>query len=359
MSETSHVRDQERRGARRRLIAFVLIAGAMIAIALGFVAGAALRRASALEGGAVAWSGASTGAASAAAVPSPPASLAGAPHLVFRNLELAPSEEFGRIALGPLERESGDRRLTALRCVRVHFASGQGLCLEMDDDGSRKTTLRTFGADLAPRWSMPVSGLPSRARVSPDGRYGAVTVFVTGHSYSDEQMSTRTTLFEMAADKVLVDDLEQLEVQRDGARWDAPDRNFWGVTFARDANRFYATISSGGKTWLLEGDIAARRMRALRENVECPSMSPDGKRLAFKKRVGGPGVWRLHVLDLATLEDRALAGEERAIDDQVEWLDDAHILYKHGANVWSLATEGEAKPALFLSRGSSPAVVRP
>jgi len=273
-------------------------------------------------------------------------------------VEITPPEDFGKVALSPLEPAAATRRMTPLTCARLHFAAGQGLCLSASEADVKKTLLRTFGADLSPRWSTELSGVPSRARVSPDGRYGAVTIFVTGHSYSDAAMSTQTLILDMAADRV-VGDLEKFEIARDGARFEAPDVNLWGVTFARDANRFYATLSSGGKTWLVEGDVAARKLRALRENVECPSMSPDGRRLGFKKRMGGPGAWRLSVLDLETLQDRQLDGEDRPIDDQVEWLDGDHIVYKHGADVWTLPVDGSAPARVFLPRASSPVVVRP
>ena len=49
----------------------------------------------------------------------------------------------------------------------------------------------------------PLTGLPSRARVSEDGRYGAMTVFVTGDSYleSSTAFSTRTYVVDMASGK--------------------------------------------------------------------------------------------------------------------------------------------------------------
>jgi len=336
---------------RRRGLLFAGIAVAMTAIAGAAVARAMLRRASPSHHG-------EARASSSAAAPIDVTTLARAPHLLFRNVELSDSGDFGKVAVTPLDPGGVPRRMTPLRCARLHFAAGQGLCLGLDETNGRKTLLRTFGADLEPRWSTELGGVPSRARVSPDGRYGAVTIFVTGHSYSDADMSTQTLIIDMAADRV-EGDLEKFEVTRDGSRFEAPDFNFWGVTFARDPNRFYATLSSAGKTWLVEGDVAARKLRTMRENVECPSISPDGKRLGFKKRIGGPGSWRLHVLDLATLEDRKLAGEDRPIDDQIEWVDDGHIVYKHGADVWTLPVDGSAAARVFLPRASSPVVVRP
>jgi len=118
--------------------------------------------------------------------------------------------------------------------------------------------------------------------VSPDGRYGAATVFVFGHSYADANFSTQTTMIDMASGTSL-GDLEEFTTTRDGVTWASEDFNFWGVTFVgEDSDVFYATVRSAGKTYLVEGDVEARTMRVLRENVECPSLSPDGTTIAFK-----------------------------------------------------------------------------
>ena len=207
-----------------------------------------------------------------------------------------------------------------------------------------------------------------------------MTVFVRGHSYAAGGFSTQTTLVDMATGTMLgAEDedgdgggrpgLESFAVYRDGSRFEAEDANFWGVTFARDGDRFYATLGSGGKTYLIEGDIAGRQARILAENVECPSLSPSGTRLAYKKRVGGGGlspiVWRLHLLDLATMTDAPLA-EARNVDDQVEWLDEQHILYSLPdedpstsirPDIWQLALDGSAARRI-ASGATSPAVVR-
>jgi uncharacterized repeat protein (TIGR01451 family) len=88
-------------------------------------------------------------------------------------------------------------------------------------------------------------------------------------------------------------------------------------------------------------------------------LSPDGTRLAFKKRVGGPigGAWRFHVLDLQTMAETPL-GELRSIDDQIEWLDDRQVLYGDGSTVWVMAADGSGQPRKFLSQASSPTVLR-
>jgi Tol biopolymer transport system component len=167
-------------------------------------------------------------------------------------------------------------------------------------------------------------------------------------------------------------DLEEFSTWRAGARFTAADFNFWGVTFARDSNVFYATLRTaqgsdrGTMTYLVRGDLGVRRLTVLRENVECPSLSPDNRLMAFKKRAG-PDVapWRVYLLDLATLTDRPLAGETRSIDDQIEWLDDTHVLYAAGRekasasrDVWLAPIDNSAPPRIFLSEAESPIVVR-
>jgi uncharacterized repeat protein (TIGR01451 family) len=154
--------------------------------------------------------------------------------------------------------------------------------------------------------------------------------------------------------------LEEFTVVRDGQPFKSVDFNFWGVTFASDGNRFYATLKTKGQTYLVEGDIAARRVRLLWPNVECPSLSPDGTRIAFKKRVSGglgPVTWRFHVLDLHTMTETPLA-EERSIDDQIEWLDDGFVLYGVMTDVWMVRADGSGEPRRYLRRAVSPSVVR-
>ena len=61
--------------------------------------------------------------------------------------------------------------------------------------------------------------------------------------------------------------------------------------------------------------------------MECPSLSPDGKLVAFKKKVSDdPVAWRLWILDVATGREHATT-ETRPIDDQASWLDDRTVMY--------------------------------
>ncbi|HEY1360490.1 MAG TPA: hypothetical protein VGF21_19475 [Thermoleophilaceae bacterium] len=248
----------------------------------------------------------------------------------------------------------GRPRRAPLSCERIALAADGGICLQLQHSGvDWKAVL--FDSRFRVRHKIGLTGVPSRARVSPDGRYGAYTTFVTGDSYAHPgTFSTRTKIVDMHRGTVIAD-LEQFKAYRGGDRLDAPDVNYWGVTFSGDPGRFYATLATHGKTYLVAGNLRTRRLDTLRENVECPSLSPDGRRIAFKKRVGGPGHWRLHVLDLKTLRDHPLS-ERRSIDDQVEWLDNRNVLYGDGHDVYEARADGGGSPRRLLARADSPTV---
>jgi hypothetical protein len=280
---------------------------------------------------------------------------------VFRST--ADGEAYGDVELAALG-EPGSRALTRLQCERVDFAGGRGLCLRAHRGVLTTYDAVVFDSRFRPLRTIRLPGVPSRTRVRRDGRLAAYTVFVAGHSYATKGFSTRTALVDTATGNEL-GDLEHFTVRRDGRVFRKVDFNFWGVTFEHDLDRFYATLGTGGKTYLVEGRIRERTIRVIREGVECPSLSPDGKRIAFKERVRhglGPVTWRIAVLDLATLRARPLA-ETRNVDDQVEWLDDTHVLYglaePHGAitDVWSVRADGTGRPRRFLAGAWSPSIV--
>ena len=292
------------------------------------------------------------------------------PHVIYLREEVAP---YGQVNLVGLDSDSPQGSLqTDLLCDRIYYAANHGICLRYDpSDPSAsdplappRVWLTLFGSDLQPRHRFPVDGVLSRARISPDGKYAAYTIFVTGHSYSDPNMSTATVLLD-ATTGTSLGNLEEFETWKDGKLFQAPQLNFWGVTFAQDSNLFYATLRNGDTTYLVQGDVAAHKMTILHENVECPSLSPDGTRIAFKKRA--PGLvhrWQLTVLDLATMKETELA-EKDGIDDQVEWLDNEHILYQKPdsdppkwVSVFVVPANGSGKPKRFIENAISPVVVR-
>lgn len=289
------------------------------------------------------------------ALAQPAAAPVGPPRAVlFRRLDFDRPELDGRLAM---RRLTGSRRTTTtdLRCRRLYAAGGRGLCV-IERRGGLELEALVLDDRLRVRHKVAVDGVASRARVSRDGRYGSVTTFVSGHSYAlNGTFSTATVLIDMATGRKLAN-LEQFEVTHEGHTVDAPDVNFWGVTFAADSDRFYATMATGGKTYLIEGRIGTRSARTVRENVECPSLSPDGTRIAYKKLVGASGDWRVYVLDLESMRDTPIP-DDRAIDDQVEWLDDGRILYGASQQVWVAPADGSGPPRRFLAQAESPAVL--
>jgi hypothetical protein len=275
------------------------------------------------------------------------------PFLVYQHV--ARDSHYAEIAVAPVRAPRTKPTFTGLVCERVYYAAGRGLCLRQKHDVlGQSVEARVVGADFREVESARLDGLRSRARISPRGRYGAATTFVTGHSYQDDGFSTFTALIDMHSGNVLAN-LEEFEVTREGERIKAIDFNFWGVTFTRDERRFYATLSTAGEFYLVEGDVVKRRMRVIADGVECPSLSPDGTRVAFKRREGNR--FRLHVLDLATRRVTRLA-ETRSVDDQVEWLDNRRILYGLIKDIWVVRADGRGRPRLYVRDALSPAVVR-
>jgi len=262
-----------------------------------------------------------------AQVPVPAGGIGDGAYLLFRNTD-HDDDDFGRLAVVPLNDPTGPRAITSLSCDRVDFEGGRGLCVNLPTSGLEVSTSATiFDSHFKVLHQIALTGYPSRTRVSPDGRYGAVTTFVTGDSYAAVgSYSTRTVIIDMRTGAVLLD-LEQLSVTRHGKPFHAADFNFWGVTFTGDGRQFYATLGTGGQTYLIRANVPTRRATVVTSNVACPSLSPNGKDIAFKRQVPGRSVrWRLSVLDLATGKVHPLA-ETRSIDDQVEWLNDSTILY--------------------------------
>ncbi len=285
--------------------------------------------------------------------------------LLLRHTSL--DESFGVASVERLDDAGGGRRATPLRCDRVDFAGERGVCLTTDRFYTTHAIM-VFDGAFEPLHRLPLHGVPSRVRLAPDGRLAAVTVFVSGHSYLDEGFSTETSVVDTYSGERRVANLEEFRVHRDGAPFRAVDFNFWGVTFAADSDRFYATLGTGGTTYLVEGRVSTRRADVLLEGVECPSLSPDQSRIVFKKRLplaAGAG-WRLHVMDLRTRAVTPLA-EPRSVDDQAEWLDDSTILYAIPdpsaptpmvTDVWQIPADGSGAPELLLEGASSPAVLR-
>jgi hypothetical protein len=286
----------------------------------------------------------------------------GKPHLVALNLR--DSAELGKVTLSALDAVDEPRTTINLRCEQIYFAVNKGICLTREIHGfSARTVATLVDASFQPLSSVRTDGIPTRARISPDGRYAAFTVFVTGHSYADTQMSTATLLLD-AATGASLGNLEEFKVLQDGNVVKSLDFNYWGVTFQRDSNFFYATLRTGGVNYLVHGDIKAKTVTVTYKGVECPSLSPDESRIAFKKMISR-GNWRLTVLNLTTFEEIPLA-ETKSVDDQAEWLDNGHVLYTRpdpaapppGMSIMVVSADGSGQAKVFAKGAASPAVVR-
>jgi hypothetical protein len=306
---------------------------------------------------------ASSGTSASAAGHVPPA-MAGS-RLLYRHT--AGEAALSTLRMAALEPAGAATMPVPFACDRVSFAAGQGICLQTERGMFTTYKAVLFDAAMQPRREIKLDGSPSRTRISTDGRLGAVTVFVTGqaHGYSSAAFSTKTSLIDMATGEELTD-LEQFTTWKDGVKVHAPDFNFWGVTFAKDSNMFYATLKTDGKTYLVQGDLGLRKLTVLRENVECPSLSPDNRLIAYKKRTGPDlAPWRIHVLDLSTMTEHAVNAETRSVDDQLEWLDEMHVLYGMRrssqsalSDVWVASIEGNMPARVFIPEAESPIVIR-
>nr|CEL12728.1 hypothetical protein [Kibdelosporangium sp. MJ126-NF4] len=244
-------------------------------------------------------------------------------------------------------RPDGQRAVSGLRCQRFHRAAGTSVCLRLAGPGpSYEAAVLTADNTVVKTISLP--GIPSRARVSPSGNLVAWTSFVTGDSYTvPGGFSTRAGFFDLRTGEV-VESIEHFDATVNNRSHKAADVNYWGITIAADDTTFYATLASGGVNWLVKGDLKAKTVRTVRQGAECPSLSPDGTRVAYKKRPTPLDKWSLVVLDLRTNKEATLPGTS-GIDDQAAWLDEKTLAY-------GLA-KGEGKTAIYLvpADGSGPA----
>lgn len=243
----------------------------------------------------------------------------------------------------PVERVALDKSLRPVSrtpvgpgCIRVHVASsGELICLSQARQGSpgkfTPNTTYLYSPEMTriASFERPVGNMPSRARISADGQYLATTTFTSGHSYlgvAGTQFSTET-IISKRANGATAEDIQKWSITWKGQPVTAIDLNLWGVTFdRRQSDRFFVTVYFKGTPYLGEGSVSQRAIKVLLPNVECPSLSPDGQRIAFKRRISATA-WAPAVMELATMKERVLQ-VPNSVDDQIEWLDNHTIVYE-------------------------------
>jgi hypothetical protein len=341
---------------RSRVLVFVCSLAVLAAVATAAVLHATARadhRRQARPGGPAITAGAVTLTA-----PTGGAGAKAGGRIVFRNMAWGPYRD--RLTSVSAADPAGRRTASRVDCLRFHAAAGTGICLQAVhgpvQDSYRAVVL---DARLHVRARHDVPGIPSRARVSPTGHLAGWTAFVGGDSYAGSSFSTRAAILDVRTGR-LTPSLETFRVIRGGRPYRAADMNFWGITFASDDRHFYATLGTRGSTYLVRGDLRERTVTTLHRNVECPSLSPDETRVAFKRRVPGlpaDAPWRLYVLNLRTMRETPLA-EPRSVDDQAVWRDDRTVVYTlpgdFGADVHTVPADGTGAPHRLMTAALAP-----
>jgi hypothetical protein len=280
------------------------------------------------------------------------------PFLMYRAL--APHGSYGRVALLPLHPDSAPV-VSALSCSRVHYARGHGLCAAQEGTGNSVAhVVYTFDRTMNRGHRIPLDGIPTRLRVAPNGRLGAITTYAEEETAAGERLTTRTRIVDMSSG-AHVADLHGFRVENLNV---APEAliDITGAAFERDGDRFFATLAVESERYLMAGSLNERRLSAVKQGVSIEALSPNGRRLAVKRLLPDRGFWQVAVIDLASWSEVDLAQGPRSVDDQVEWLDDHHVLY-HDADgestaLWMLPADGRSGPRVLLKHAYSGAVAR-
>ena len=278
-----------------------------------------------------------------------------------RRLRYGSAATRRRAARSPLRRSASPAGARSCRCAATACISrpAAGLCLARGGGFAAGYRAQIFGPDLRVRHEVDVAGIPSRARVSPDGRYGSVTLFVTGHSYADAgSFSTQTTLIDLERGTKIAE-LEDFTVTRERHAGDGDRRQLLGRD-VRPRQRPLLRHDGHGRQDLPRAGVGeaaggARDPRERRVPVALARRHPDGVQATHvaptSVRGGSPSSIsrRMRETPLAEL---------RSVDDQAEWLDDSHVLYGIDGEIAACAPTARGRPGRFAAAADSPAVVR-
>jgi len=270
-----------------------------------------------------------------------------------------PGDDYGKAAI---RKTDGSREILDIRCLRLHATNQALICLNNPRISSNVAALYNISGDETSIINSWATLSPSRARISNDNKHASTTVFASGSSYED--VGEFKTFVEMI-DVENSDERKRLSEytydEADAKKFSNLDGNFWGVTFAPD-NAFYATFGLGNDVEIIKGSLSEESIESTKFVGSCPSVSPDGKTLVFKERVGDK--FQLVAVNLVT-DEKTVLNESRSVDDQVEWLDNETILYsihkdeeveevQPEFDIWSLKINNSSSPELFLPNADSP-----
>jgi dipeptidyl aminopeptidase/acylaminoacyl peptidase len=281
------------------------------------------------------------------------------PFIIFRAL--APREAYGRLAYMGLA-PGAKPRLAPLSCVRMHYAGGRGLCATQETrDVDMLNVAYVFDRTLQRGPRVELDGIATRLRVAPDGRLGAITTYAEEETPEGERLATRTRIVNMRTAQVMTD-LREFRIENLNLPPISGPIDFASVAFERDGDRFFATLSTGTERYLVAGSVSERRVSTIRTGVSSEALSPDGRRLAVKRLLPTRGYWQLAVIDLTTWQERDLQQGPRSVDDQVEWLDDGHVMYHdvdgESTALWVLPIDGINPPSVLIKDAYSGVVQR-
>jgi len=145
---------------RRRAVFAALVAACAIAVAISMVRAA----------------GGDDDSSSAAAARAPVGGSSRGPVLVYRSMDLRHKSTFGRVITANAGLTVTGQTAGPMACDRVAFGGGgRGICLHQRGTLSKATSVKVLDDHWRVLRSLNVDGIPSRTRVSPGGRLGALT----------------------------------------------------------------------------------------------------------------------------------------------------------------------------------------
>ncbi len=249
-----------------------------------------------------------------------------------------------------------------LQCERAHLGADMLACLHMQPGQGLKLELADRKGNVRQTLSFPNISLASRVRVARDGSLIGLTGFSAGHSYSSADFSTRTYLVDGRQRRLLADVSSFRVIESAQLKLPARRFNVWGVSFDPNAaQKFVVTVGAGNGVWLAAGDLQNKTLTLLKADVECPSFSPDGSRIAFKRRNPAGGWWPA-VYELASGREVVMQDSPN-VDDQIEWLDSQTLVYemakREGSSESDLMlrkADGRTAATVLRSLAGSPAV---